>query len=55
MFSSDHAANSREFLNRQQLLADFPVGGLDPDFVVGSAKPKVCSLPFVGKFLPQCK
>ncbi len=40
----------------QQLLANFPVGGSDPDFAVQpSTKPKICALPVVGKLLPQCK
>lgn len=40
----------------QQLLANFPVGGADPDFAVeGSVRPKICALPVVGKLLPQCK
>lgn len=40
----------------QRLLADFPVGGADPDFaLVVSAKPKICALPLVGKMLPQCR
>lgn len=40
----------------QQLLANFPVGGADPDFALeGSTRPKICALPVVGKLLPQCK
>ena len=38
------------------ILADFPVGGSDPDFsAAGSGRPKICGLPIVGKMLPQCK
>ncbi|TQL72883.1 hypothetical protein FB556_1553 [Enteractinococcus coprophilus] len=40
----------------QQLLANFPVGGADPDFAIeGSTRPKICALPVVGKLLPQCR
>lgn len=38
------------------ILANFPVGGADPDFVVTEfARPAICAVPFVGKRLPQCK
>ena len=38
------------------ILANFPVGGSDPDFsAADSNRPKICGLPVVGKMLPQCK
>lgn len=37
-------------------LADFPVGGADPDFVVDeTSKPLLCTVPMLGQMLPQCK
>lgn len=33
-----------------------PVGGTDPDFVLKlSAAPRICAIPVLGRFLPQCK
>lgn len=47
---------SAHIVDTQHILANFPVGGADPDFVVTkSAKPKFCAVPVVGKLLPQCK
>lgn len=38
------------------ILADFPVGGADPDFVMAeSTKPVICAVPIVGKMFRQCK
>ncbi len=34
----------------------FPVGGSDPDFVsLERVKPALCSIPLLGKVLPQCR
>ena len=50
------SSHSTPLTPSQQLLANFPVGGADPDFAVeGSTRPKICALPVVGKMLPQCK
>lgn len=38
----------------QQLLANFPVGGADPDFNPDAPAPsKISAIPVVGKFLSQ--
>lgn len=43
-------------VDAQHILANFPVGGADPDFVITeSTKPKICAVPIVGSLLPQCK
>lgn len=52
----DLSQASARIVETQHILADFPVGGADPDFVVTeSAKSKLCAVPVVGKLLPQCK
>lgn len=49
--NSVHIANAYP-----NLLANFPVGGADPDFVVAeSTRPAICAVPIVGRMFPQCK
>lgn len=42
------------FISKQQLLANFPVGGADPDFNPDApTQPITSAIPVVGKFLAK--
>lgn len=48
-----NTSRSDNFVNRFEY---FPVGGTDPDFgTFDRVKPALCSIPLLGKMLPQCK
>ncbi|HEY4558117.1 MAG TPA: hypothetical protein VIG82_08000 [Enteractinococcus sp.] len=53
---SNTSSNSPQRNNPPHYFHSFPVGGADPDFVpTERAKPALCSIPVLGKMLPQCK
>lgn len=48
-----NTSRSDNFVNRFEY---FPVGGTDPDFgTFDRVKPALCSIPLLGKMLPQCR
>lgn len=56
VISNSPADSNKAVDTSSNILANFPVGGVDPDFVVvESNKPAICAVPVVGKMLPQCK